>query len=702
MANLVTDNDELEFDEDEQRKKQAGQTIGKPIAYGPISPSSAAGARVPSAPAVSTTVPTATPATVPHIAGTISDTKPYQPKSGLNADTGMPPEMPQEMPKPLPQSMTIGSLSIPPKQPTVQESESAFNREFQGAPASVKQPAGKAEYDAERDAISNGPGSQADRDAQLSQYDLNHQRGSAVSARPGSVGTLQRVGLTALGATNIGDALETIGRFGPIGAHARLSTAQGEVNAENENAVRAAQAGNLNAEAEARRNPKPKLLPGDENIRIDQNGNREQAYEMPDGSKQWVREGQSPGLTSGGTIARGPIARGPVPAPVPAPEPATRTTSQAEPMLGGDPGTAGSGQSVGTPQYTYGKGANSTEEEKYQTKYLLNNNIPDTAANRLLAHQEYQGKAPIGSGGASKYNAQVKDALKGSDVDAAAYTVSAGDTVADAKETLAAAQRDAAAQRANKSQERIAGAPAAAEQTKMRHNYGYSTDSSGNVIYTTEAKAADAGTVFEPIPPAEVNKDRQAIGLMGNVQLNASNYRKAVDALPGPISQEHSALMQRILADPKLDENFLAKELSLGAMTSVIAQGERASDWNQLTKPEQDAVTQYLRAKGAVIAYQRALTNQGRTNPEALMVEFDTIPVPFVGSTVADPRFDSFQENIDQVSTRLPNNLPGVPSVKSVREKAEGGKVPAGAKSVIKDASGKVTGYRMSDGTIQR
>ena len=278
----------------------------------------------------------------------------------------------------------------------------------------------------------------------------------------------------------------------------------------------------------------------------------------------------------------------------------------------------------------------------------------------------------------TQYNSQIADLP---DINAKDFPIGPETTTEQAEKTLADARAESAAKRAEKSAEHVADAPAAAEKEKERHNFGYTVDENGSVVYTTEAKAGDLGAPFEPMTPADVKKDRDTLGLMGNVQLNASAYKTAVQQIPGPIPADHSALMQRILADPKLDSGAILNAVDLGAAASIIAQGERATAWNKLTPPEQNAVTQYLRAKGAVVAYQRALTNQGRTNPEALMIELDTIPEPYVGATVALPRFDSFQSNIDQVSQRLPSNLPGVASVKSIRDKTEGSKAGGGLPS---------------------
>jgi hypothetical protein len=60
---------------------------------------------------------------------------------------------------------------------------------------------------------------------------------------------------------------------------------------------------------------KPKLLTGDNDTRTGASGQREQAYEMPDGSKQWVPEGQAPGAAASAPAAGAPPTGAPAASP---------------------------------------------------------------------------------------------------------------------------------------------------------------------------------------------------------------------------------------------------------------------------------------------------------------------------------------------------------------------------------------------------
>ena len=112
--------------------------------------------------------------------------------------------------------------------------------------------------------------------------------------------------------------------------------------------------------------------------------------------------------------------------------------------------------------------------------------------------------------------------------------------------------------------------------------------------------------------------------------------------------------------------------LDTGMVNDVLKGTNKASAWNHLSPQEQDAMIGYLRAKGSVLAYQKALTGVGRTNKEQMEIEMENLPAPWVGAKVADKQMDAWQQNIDRATEGFPSNLPGIKSPKQVREETEG------------------------------
>jgi len=102
----------------------------------------------------------------------------------------------------------------------------------------------------------------------------------------------------------------------------------------------------------------------------------------------------------------------------------------------------------------------------------------------------------------------------------------------------------------------------------------------------------------------------------------------------------------------------------------------------------QDVLFGYLRAKGSIVAFQKALTQVGRTSKEALEIEMNNLPSPIMGTDAAGKQLEAFQENIDTASQGL-TKVPWLEHPKDVRARIEGqGQAQAKAKQ---DAANKAT-----------
>src|SRR5260370_34392990 len=93
-------------------------------------------------------------------------------------------------------------------------------------------------------------------------------------------------------------------------------------------------------------------------------------------------------------------------------------------------------------------------------------------------------------------------------------------------------------------------------------------------------------------------------------------------------------------------------------------------NWNALSKSQQDAVVGYLGARGAVIAYQKAVSGSGRANKEQLELELQNIPTPLLPKEVRENQFDRFQQNIDQTGAGIPK-IVGIERPTEIRQPIE-------------------------------
>ena len=189
-------------------------------------------------------------------------------------------------------------------------------------------------------------------------------------------------------------------------------------------------------------------------------------------------------------------------------------------------------------------------------------------------------------------------------------------------------------------------------------------------VLTTLGDAQKQG-LTNPIKATQtdVEKAGEFNAQANDVQMNTSRYKVALNGIQTPFSQDEVNHVARILSDPKVS-NSIANLAGMPAVMSIIEQGARAADFNALPPDKQDALVGYLRMKNSAIAYQKMLTNQGRTSKEGLDIELANIPSPILGATVANKQLQAFQENID-VAAQRGVKLPWMETPADVRNRIE-------------------------------
>jgi len=414
-----------------------------------------------------------------------------------------------------------------------------------------------------------------------------------------------------------------------------------------------------------------KLLTGPENVReyTDEQGqvHRERGYEQPGGKVAWAEEGTLP-TTGGAPSAPGGATAGTLPSTqAPAPSPGA-AGAPPQPMAAPTPPAP-------APQrkYTYGAEPKLTAEQQLEQEVRRIAQIPEEQRTQkdqefFAANQAaFESKLPIGRR-ADDYNKMVSQIVAGTKIPPGNYHIDPKDSIADAKGMLKQA-RDAV------EEQRKTQAPFVQEDIRDRRTQGYAVNPrTGDVELTNKYQAErEWKTPFEQVTPTQTKADANVMRQLNDVQLNTSRYKKSLDAIPHDISPLAATNMSNILSDQQLGLRLevMGAGLDVGMFNKAVKDLSVASSWNKLDEKEREALIGYIRAKTAVIAYQRALTNSGRFTEKQLQLEMGNIPLPFVGSTVADAQLGSWQENIDAAARGMPTNLPGMMHPKFYRQQLE-------------------------------
>ena len=206
-----------------------------------------------------------------------------------------------------------------------------------------------------------------------------------------------------------------------------------------------------------------------------------------------------------------------------------------------------------------------------------------------------------------------------------------------------------------------------ADQADNKPVYAYNTESKQLEQTTRSTVAANPTLYTNPVDVKEsdIRKDTELARQLGDAQLNLSRYRVAASKLDdlGPLAKSNVA---KLIGEDKFRAEFMGLSLPIDWANKLT----NSNVWSHLSPEERDAVVGYLGARGAVIAYQKAVSGSGRANKEQLELELQNIPDPTLPRSVRDAQFDRFQQNIDQTGAGLPKMV-GIERPKEIQQRIE-------------------------------
>lgn len=413
--------------------------------------------------------------------------------------------------------------------------------------------------------------------------------------------------------------------------------------------LRSAQEENYTSEAAARNNPKPKPLPGEENVATDSQGNRFQRYQMPDNSLQWAPEGSVPtiGPRTAPTAPQGG-ALAPIGAPAPGATPLP-TQSGGAPAPGGLP--AGS---------TVGKAEKLTETQQDVQKYLKDRNLPDTFENRQKAETEIKEGSAIGDDAAKRYSTQISNVLKGTGIDAGGYAVTKDSKSADAKEALAAAQKAATEFHTANS------AAAANRRAEMESELVRAVDNDGKVHLISRADYEDNKANYQKgiikMSPEALNKATDHATTINEVQGRANTLAQAIEGFNWKDSGQKSIVEQ---AMNTVHQSYADNILGI-PVTKFVADNLKKLGLEGATPETRRYVTALLSMREAALGIPKEITGGSRTTEIASNALWETLP----SGTTPDRKWAMEQlRGVQGILDRLKETrVPAVPGLLDVRK----------------------------------
>jgi len=222
-----------------------------------------------------------------------------------------------------------------------------------------------------------------------------------------------------------------------------------------------------------------------------------------------------------------------------------------------------------------------------------------------------------------------------------------------------------------------ANSPAASSTaaSSPRHIYGQGPviafdPSAGQQVLTTGAEVAQKG--FQnprKVSQTDIEKEQAASSMISDVQLNKSRYAAAMNQFyREPVTGTQAQALAALVPEK------LGIDIGHGfglSLPDAIQKLTNATEFSLLSPTQKKGMIGYYSTLASVPAYQKALSNIGRSNKEMMDLELRTVPTPLMDKETFGLMLDRFQGNIDAVGRRTVR-FPGIDSVQDVRQKYEG------------------------------
>lgn len=252
------------------------------------------------------------------------------------------------------------------------------------------------------------------------------------------------------------------------------------------------------------------------------------------------------------------------------------------------------------------------------------------------------------------------------------------------------------------------------ELQKKKNLKGYAEDQNGKLQYVSQWDVEDgpnagnySAQTFHEMKPSDVAKDTKLVKPLGDVQMNLNHYRTAANnystaVAKGGVDAAHVASDKTNLNTIVSDSDVLdaAAHASAGgfgvsiptvSLTLAAAKKQKLMDaYNALTPEGKQLADNYARARAAIPAWVKALTDAGRGSKEQLEIELQNLLPPAYEIENIHNRLDGFQDNLNNQKASIPQNLLGTRMPVAV---VRADRPPQGATGLVRNNHGEAVGY---------
>jgi hypothetical protein len=250
------------------------------------------------------------------------------------------------------------------------------------------------------------------------------------------------------------------------------------------------------------------------------------------------------------------------------------------------------------------------------------------------------------------------------------------------------------------------------ETRKKKNTMGYVEDMQGRLQHVSQYDVENnpekySAQTFHEVKPSDVAKDTKLVKPLGDVQMNLNHYRTAANNYT--VAQMKGAIAPAKVASDKVNLNTIVSDTAVSDAAAHAGAGgfgisiptmslnleaqkkQKLMDaYNALSPEGKMLADNYARARAAIPAWVKALTESGRGSKEQLEIELQNLLPPAYEIADIHNRLDGFQSNLDNQKSSIPQNLLGTRMPSPV---LRADKPPQGATGLVRNPQGEVVGY---------
>lgn len=196
----------------------------------------------------------------------------------------------------------------------------------------------------------------------------------------------------------------------------------------------------------------------------------------------------------------------------------------------------------------------------------------------------------------------------------------------------------------------------------------YAINAQRQTVLMSKADAVEKGYSYTKVSSHQVTEDRQLNNRLADVNLKLGRYENAL--APGRLTQADKDAMALIIRDDKFKMGVFGIQIPVDQLNNIL----RAYRIENMSEAGKHALVAYYNARESMVGYQRVLSGSGRSSDQAMELNLNALPEPYLDPAYQKESLTQFRENIRIAAQGMPV-LPGIKTPEEIERETMGPKI---------------------------